>query len=175
MKGAGSALTLSKVDIDSSLLDVKTSYAAQATKDVGKIKLLYNKRPASDLKSLRELLPVPTPKSVELTVMILGGGSSASARANPIDRIGSPAIQVPEANPASLAGEQDATSDAPFSEQAAMQGVTYTGNVGGEISAAEELKTDKFWLDLQAFLTQRLRDDGQGQRLAELFRGAANV
>lgn len=175
MKGAGPALTLTKVDIDSSLLDVKTSYAAQATNDVGKIKLLYNKRPASDLKSLRELLPVPTPDRIELMVMILGVGSSASAQANPIDRIGSPAIQVPETNVAQTASGQDATSDAPFSEKAAMQGVTYTGKAGDEISAAEELKTDRFWLDLQAFLTQRLRDDGQGQRLAKLFRGVAGI
>lgn len=171
MKGAGPTITLPKIDIDTCLVDVKNSYATQTGKDASKVKLLYNKRPASDLKSLRELLPKPAPENVELTLMILGGGTSSNA-AGSIDRVGSPAIQVPDpkAVPMSSTG-QSVTEDAPLSEQAAMQDVTYTGRAGGESgTATEELKTDRFWSDLQDFLVQRLRDEAEGRRLAKLFR-----
>lgn len=39
-------------------------------------------------------------------------------------------------------------------------------------SGAEELKTEAFWGDLRGFLVQRLRDEGEGERLAGVFREA---
>jgi len=36
----------------------------------------------------------------------------------------------------------------------------------------EVLKTDAFWDDLKGFLTQRLKDEGEGERVWGVFKGA---
>jgi ubiquitin-like protein 4 len=42
------------------------------------------------------------------------------------------------------------------------------GNKHGE----EVLKTEAFWADLRGFLVQRLKDEGEGDRLVNVFRNA---
>jgi hypothetical protein len=39
-------------------------------------------------------------------------------------------------------------------------------------SGEEVLKSDEFWNDLQGFLTQRLRDEAQGQKVFGIFKSA---
>jgi hypothetical protein len=42
------------------------------------------------------------------------------------------------------------------------------------IPVGKELETEDFWDDLKGFLIQRLKDEGEGERLAKLFRKAAS-
>ena len=42
--------------------------------------------------------------------------------------------------------------------------------VAPEPSGTEVLRTDEFWEDLKGFLTQRLKDQGQGEKVCGLFR-----
>jgi len=39
-------------------------------------------------------------------------------------------------------------------------------------SGVEVLRTEAFWEDLKGFLVQRLRDEGEGERLAGVFKQA---
>lgn len=41
-------------------------------------------------------------------------------------------------------------------------------------SGKELLATDAFWTDLKGFLVQRLKDESEGERLAQLFRKAVS-
>ena len=57
-----------------------------------------------------------------------------------------------------------------------MGGVS-VGSAGGEgskgkESAGEVLRTDEFWTDLKGFLGKKLRDEGEGAKVGELFRKA---
>jgi len=40
--------------------------------------------------------------------------------------------------------------------------------------SGKELETEEFWNDLKGFLVQRLKDEGEGERLAKVFRKAAS-
>jgi hypothetical protein len=46
------------------------------------------------------------------------------------------------------------------------------GKVAQGESGLETLKNEEFWSDLKGFLTQRLRDEAQGEKVYGLFRGA---
>lgn len=46
----------------------------------------------------------------------------------------------------------------------------------GKIGAGKEvLKTEEFWSDLKGFLVQRLKDEGEGERVAGVFRKALEL
>lgn len=65
---------LSSQPPNTSVLDIKTTLASQTGLAVEKIKLLVNKKPVADSKVLKELLGDETERTVEFTVMVLGGG-----------------------------------------------------------------------------------------------------
>ena len=172
MKGASSPLVLDNQEANTTILDLKTHFATQSQTELSKIKLLYNKRPASDLKTLRELLPDPTPTSVELSVMVLGGASTPSGitsppiASTPTAAPSTPAVEVPDPTMRTKAEQQD---PAPLSEKAEMRAES-AGTASGQ---AEVLQSEQFWDDLKDFLVQRLRDEEAGERLLGVFRGAA--
>ncbi|GAB7342546.1 hypothetical protein MBLNU457_g0724t2 [Dothideomycetes sp. NU457] len=171
MKGPSEAVTLSSQDANTTVLDLKTQYATQASLDISKVKLLYNKRPASDLKTLKELLPTPTPSSVEFSVMVLGGGSGASGISTPpvyTPAASSPAVEIPD--PTSVPTKADRQAPAPLSEKAEQIAEAASSTAQ---HAAGVLKSEQFWLDLKDFLMQRLRDEQEGERLMGLFRSAS--
>ena len=171
MKGPSDPLTLASQDPNTTVLDLKTHYARESSHDLAKIKLLYNKRPASDLKTLAELLPSPTPASAEFSVMILGGptaGISTPPASTP-DRVASPAVEVPD--PAAVPSKADREAPAPLSERAEA--------IAGQAAdtaraAADVLRSEQFWLDLKDFLVQRLRDEEAGEKLLGVFRSASS-
>lgn len=102
--------------------------------------------------------------------MLLGGAGSASADL-PAAKVASPAIQVPDpmsmtASAQAMDGNVSAGSD----KDAQMEDVRPSTSQG---KAHDVLKSDAFWTDLQGFLTQRLKDEDEGRRLAKVFRDAA--
>ena len=172
MKGSSQPLILDNQEANTTILDLKTHYATQSQSDVSKIKLLYNKRPASDLKTLQELLPDPTPSSIELSVMVLGGSSTPSGVTSPPVSTptavpSSPAVEIPDPTQPTRADQQD---PAPLSEKAEVKAESVGATTGG---AAEVVRSELFWSDLKDFLVQRLRDEEAGERLLGVFRAAS--
>lgn len=110
---------------------------------MSKIKLLYNKKPTTDSKTLKDLLgdAADTTKDVEFSVMVMGGGAPGKAAPSPA---ASPAIEIPQP------------------EMPVAQGP----------SGAELLQSAAFWDDLKGFLQQRLKDEGEAARLASLFKSS---
>lgn len=161
---------------ETSIYDVKTKYAAQIGMDgqQDKIKLLLNKKPAADLKTLSELGVTSEDGSVEFGVMIIGGGAAGTPRSV------TPAANSPAPTPAetprgdvmdvdsTTAAAPPVAVGAPESEKAQMEVDSKTTEA--ETGTAAILKSDEFWSDLQGFLAQRLRDEGESERLAALFR-----
>lgn len=125
-------IKLTSQPLNTSILDIKTAVAEQASLLVDKIKVLYKKKPVADSKALKELLGEDE-TSVEFTVMVMGGAAAAAAAS-------------PAASPA--------TSPAAKAEEPAE-----STNPAQGISGEAVLATDEFWTDLRGFLSQRIRDE----------------
>lgn len=101
------------------------------------------------------------------------GGASASGISSPA-AAPSPAIEVPDpiaqAAPVSASAPAQSTDPAPLSERTEGSGGPAHHETG---SAAAMLADEEFWSDLKAFLVQRLRDEAEGERLADVFKEAA--
>ncbi|OQO03719.1 hypothetical protein B0A48_10384 [Cryoendolithus antarcticus] len=171
VRGGEGPVTLEGVGLDTSVHDLKTKYAEKTALPQEKIKLLYNKKPAGDLKTLKEL--GVTGSTVELGVMVLGGASAAVTPAavekgNPINDT-TPAVP---AVPAAAAEDKMDVDDPPSaipgpgSETAKAES---EGKAKGP-SGPGALNTGEFWTDLQEFLTQRLRDGEEAERLIKVFK-----
>jgi hypothetical protein len=158
---SGETVVLPEITLDTTIHEIKTQYVQKAGGlQIEKIKLLLNKKPAADLKTLKDL---GVAGDVEISVMLMAGaGTGGSAAATP--RAQSPAVveKIPAQDKMDV--DEPATS-APDSEKAAAE--VQTEQASG---AAQVLETDEFWADLQGFLSQRLRDEGEGERLAKLFK-----
>lgn len=164
----GETVTLSSIALDSTIYEIKSQYAQQTSLSQDKIKLLLNKKPTADLKTLKDL---GVDSDVEFSVMVMGGGV-------PTPRAQSPAVSAPSSAfapppvpaPTESRGDPmdvDNKTGAPDSEAAANEAAEKETSAN---SSAEILKTDEFWTDLKGFLSQRLRDEKEGERLATLFR-----
>lgn len=70
------SLSLPSTDLGTTVLDFKQKVASELKLDgAEKIRVLYNKKPAGDLKTLKELVgdePLQTGQAIELGVMIMG-------------------------------------------------------------------------------------------------------
>lgn len=179
----GETVTLSDVSLDSSIHDLKTQYAAKTSHPQDKIKLLLNKKPAADLKTLSEL---GVDGNVEFSVMLMGGGAStpgvaspavsspAAEKADPAASIPSPSLQPPPT--VSQADKQvvDEGASFPGSEKAQVQAESAPAPkpAAGGPSGPGALNTGEFWQDLEDFLTQRIRDKEEAERLNKLFKMA---
>jgi len=97
-----------------------------------------------DSKTLSDL--ADGAQALEFGVMILGGGGGGAA-------VTTPPVEIPQPV---------------LPEKEEKVGV---GAVAQGPSGAEELRTEEFWGDLRGFLVQRLRDEGEGERWAGVFRG----
>ncbi|KAK3112270.1 hypothetical protein LTR53_011627 [Teratosphaeriaceae sp. CCFEE 6253] len=167
MRGGGDPITVSDLTLTSTIHDIKTSYAQQSGQQQDKIKLLLNKKPAADLKTLSEL--GVEGESVEFSVMLMGGTSSAAT--TPAVEKGEPAMPVVSGGSGDKmdvdsTGPAPAAAPAPESEKAQAEAEPKTGTV------EEMLKGEEFWADLKGFLVQRLRDEGEAETLAAVFREA---
>lgn len=113
-----------------SILDLKTEVSSQASIPLGKIRILYKKKPVGDAKVLKDLV-AEDEMSAEFSVMVMGGAAGIKR-------------------------------DEELAATAVAQGPNGT----------EVLGTNEFWEDLKGFLTQRLQDQGEGERVFGLFRKA---
>ncbi|KAF1915392.1 cell-cycle control medial ring component [Ampelomyces quisqualis] len=130
-----------------SVYDLKTQYAAQASISATKIKILYKKKPVPDSKTVAEVIGHDVTGHVEFGVMIMAGATA------------SPVTSPPAAAPS----EADKGLAAPSSDG----GPAAQGPSGKDVVA-----TDQFWRDLKNFILQRTRDEAEAERLAKIFRGA---
>lgn len=78
MKSAEHSLSLPSTGAVTSVFDLKTTYAEKWNVDVEKIKILYEKKPIADSKTLKD---VAGPGSVEFTIMLLGGAVPSEKKA----------------------------------------------------------------------------------------------
>ncbi|KAK1074205.1 hypothetical protein LTR12_010801 [Friedmanniomyces endolithicus] len=168
MRGSGETIIVADLTLTSTIHDVKTSYAQQSGQPQDKIKLLLNKKPAADLKTLQEL--GVEGETVEFSVMVMGGGGSAAT--TPAVEKSEPVMSAPGSAPAGGDDkmEVDSQTPAPASEKALAEADGKASAQGGTV--VEMLKGEEFWADLKGFLAQRLRDEGEGEKLAEVFREA---
>lgn len=156
-------LTLTSLPLTTtSALDIKLAVADETGIPVEKIKLLLNKKPVPDTRSLREMVAASSSSSgglelggLELGVMVMGGWSGA------IGKVGGGGAAVEKEKGGAGGG-----------------GVVEKGGVAGGpvvaqgLSGREVLETEAFWGDLKGFLEQRIRDEGVAVEAVEKFRGA---
>ena len=168
MRG-GETVTISDLTLTSTIHDVKTQYSQKTSQLQDKIKLLLNKKPAADLKTLQEL--GVSGENVEFTVMLMGGGGATPSATTPAVEKSDPGIAAPVV-PAAKEDKMEVDSQAPAPESEKAQAEAESKPDAQASSAREILKTDEFWSDLKGFLGQRLRDEGEGQKVVTLFREA---
>lgn len=161
-----------------SIHDLKAAYAAgSGASDLrtDKIKVLHAKKPVNDTKTIKDVLGAAavdaasaasssSPLAVEFSVMVLGGGGTPSAGTPAIstpERVASPPVAVPLA----------AAPPLPQPSQPEIE-MGEAPVAAGPEEAAGILQTDEFWADLKGFLVQRLKDEGEGERLAGVFKEA---
>nr|POE78502.1 hypothetical protein CFP56_60734 [Quercus suber] len=166
------AIRVSGLSPTSTIYEIKTQYAAQTGQAVEKTKLLLNKKPAGDLKTLKEL--GVEGENVEFSVMVMGGASATSTTTTtPVveksESAATAALTVATSAAEKMDIDPPSASAGPESEVAQAA----AGPPAAEHVAGGELQTDAFWTDLQGFLAQRLRDEKEGERLAKLFRETA--
>ena len=193
--GTGDATSIPDLTLETTLHEIKTRYAQLSGLAVEKVKVLYNKKPAGDLKTLREVLvgsgakDVANIGNVELSVMIMGGAAGTGSATN--SQPGSPAVSSPTteksqsaAGPggasaatttAATAGKgdsMDVDKDTPGPDSEKAQAEAGERPEAHTSTVTEILGSEEFWADLKGFLAQRLRDEEEGERLAKRFRGS---
>jgi hypothetical protein len=177
MRG-GEAVQISDLALETSIYEIKDSYAKQTSLPHEKIKVLLNKKPAADLKTLKEL---GVTGDVEFSVMVLGGGGATPSAgtlsaSSPAVEKADPAASVPEIPAAPAAADKmdvDEQASGPGSEKAQAESApTAKSAPGAGPSGPGALNTMEFWNDLQDFLAQRLRDTEEAQRLSKVFKMA---
>lgn len=165
------SIKLPNIALDATIHDLKREYAQQSGLPIEKIKLLLNKKPAADLKTLKEL---GVEGDVDFGVMVMGGAGGAAGVAGSA-RSPSPAVEektssVPQ--PAAATGEDKMNVDSGPGSEKAQAEAEDKGTDPAEETARSILQTEEFWADLKGFLAQRLRDQGQSEKLSALFREA---
>lgn len=161
-----------------SVLELKNLVSEDASIPVSKIKILFNKKPVADAKTLGELLGDETPEKVELGLMIMGGAASIvskapkatgepkSAGAPGTDNAPTPNIDERPSTATEKAHDREIEmKDAETADSATNIPSTAIGMHG-----RDALMTPEFWDDLKGFLVQRLKDEKLGNDIGERFR-----
>jgi len=145
----GSPVALTNQTPDSSIYDVKAACAAQAGYLPEKVKVLWERKPVSDSKTVREVVgdAVKEDTEVEMGVMFVG---------QPTEKAASTADK--EAEPAPVGEEEEVwhEAEAPVAP--------------GQEHGRAVLETDAFWDDLHSFVSQRIKDDEVTNDLVAGFR-----
>lgn len=167
MRG-GEAVTISDLTLESTIHEVKTQYAQESGHSQDKIKILYNKKPAADLKTLKDL--GVSGEKVELSAMVMGAGTTPTPGS---PAVSSPVTEKPQPVMPAVGGDpMDVDKDGPAPDSEKAQAEAGTKHEGQTSSVAEVLGGEEFWQDLKGFLGQRLRDEGEGEKLVKAFREA---
>ncbi|KAK4165031.1 cell-cycle control medial ring component [Cladorrhinum sp. PSN259] len=160
-----------------SLLDIKQLIHTETGCPIAKIKLLYNKKPVSDTKVLKELGTAGAGSGeVELGVMVLGGAASLPADYTPPVRR-EPSLDQKNVQEEGQKVQEGGKEEAVIKQEDDKMDVEETRAVAapvvapGEISGEEVLKTEEFWSDLRGFLEQRTKDEKVAKELVEKWRG----
>lgn len=132
-------------------MDLKTAVSkAVRAKSIEGIKVLYNKKPCADSKTIKDVLgDGEVGEEVEFGVMIMGGAAAA------IGGEGGQAEEEGKKEGAEGGEKMDVDTTAPVAQ----------GPSGDEV-----LESEEFWDDLKGFLSQRLKDDGKAKDVVEVFR-----
>ena len=116
--------------------------------------MLYNKKPCADSKSIKDVLGDETvPEEMEFGIMIMG---AAAANVEGIEKT---------LWETSVEGKTSGGNEADKMD-------VDTAPVAQGPSGDEVLDSEEFWGDLKGFLSQRLKDDGKAQGVAEIFRAS---
>jgi hypothetical protein len=152
MKPSTPTIPLSNIDpTKTSVYDLKSQYATQASIPATKIKILYKKKPVTDSKTIAEVIGPDAGSEAEFGVMVMGGATATSTAGTPV---ASPPAVAPSEAEKGLGGDADS---APVAQ----------GPSGKEVVA-----TDEFWADLKNFVMQRTRDETEAEWLAGIFKKA---
>lgn len=132
-------IQLTSQPLNTSILDIKTAVAEQASLLADKIKVLHKKKPVADSKVLKELLGEDD-VSIEFSVMVLGGAAAAAA--------------VPATSPA-------ANAEQPIEAANPAQGTS-----GEAVLATDEFWTDLRGFLLQRIRDEKITEDLFGKFLS---------
>ncbi|KAK4205625.1 cell-cycle control medial ring component [Triangularia verruculosa] len=137
-----------------SILDIKNQISTQTGIPLPKIKLLHQKKPAQDSKTLKDILAGDNTKDeLEFGLMIIGGAASVPAQPPPQQQQQQEEKPEPEKMEIDQQPEQTNPVAAP-----------------GQISGRDVLTTEEFWDDLGGFLEQRVKDEGVAREAVEKFK-----
>ncbi|KAL9099265.1 MAG: hypothetical protein Q9163_005207 [Psora crenata] len=128
-----------------SILELKERVAKEIGMDgIGKIKVLWEKKPVSDAKTVQEVIGerIGGQGEVEFGVMVMGYTAQASAE---------------EASKVGSEGQKEVEEE-----------LKAVDDAGGD----DMLSGEQFWNDLKGFLHQRLKDEGQADDAFAVFRNA---
>jgi ubiquitin-like protein 4 len=145
---------------------VQLAVGGASAVNIEKIKILYNKKPIpASKKTIADAVDHGTAKEIEFGVMVMGGAP---------DQVKTPAEAVPvtDAAPTAEAREPVEVNATPMEgvEKGSSPPVS-TAVEGSGPSGVGILKQKEFWDDLQGFLEQRLKDEGEAGRLRKVFEG----
>jgi hypothetical protein len=128
----GEQVVLSDRGLETSVFEIKEGYAREKGLPAEKVKVLYNKKPVADSKTLKDILgdKADEAKDVEFSFMVLGGAAAAAS------------------------------------------GVAESAPVAQGTSGTEVLGSEEFWSDLQGYLQQRIRSEGDSERVLGIFKDA---
>jgi hypothetical protein len=144
LKKATDTITLSSLKPNTSLSDIKSQAAKQFNVPADKLRLLLNKKPVSDSKTLQDLLSTDEESELSLSAMFLGGVT--------------PIIQAQSTLSADTVTQS--------SEDVTM------GGTSSATKDTSLLKTEEFWTDLRGFLVQRLKSEEDAENAFAVFRKA---
>ncbi|KAL8773870.1 MAG: hypothetical protein Q9209_001300 [Squamulea sp. 1 TL-2023] len=147
-------LPLPSQSFSTSIFELKQRVAKELQREnTDGIKLLYQRKPCSDAKTVKEVIGDEGAKSgeVELGVMVVGGAASApAAGAESKKEVGEKGEEDVK-----MGGVEEGKSEVP-----AAQGP----------SGEEVLGSAEFWDDLKGWLMQRVRDEGKAEEAWSLFK-----
>ena len=131
-----------------------------------KIKILHNKKPVPTSKRTIADAVEDVGPEVEFGVMVMGGAKDPVSQ-TPTPVAGTPTVATAAA-PDPMQGVEKVASPPTQQQQQQLP----TAPAPDQPRSAEILAKKEFWDDLQGFLEQRFKDEGEAGRLRGVFEGA---
>ncbi|KAI4280054.1 MAG: hypothetical protein L6R38_004743 [Xanthoria sp. 2 TBL-2021] len=135
-------LTLPSQSLATSIFELKQKVAKEIQRDsTDGIKILYQRKPCSDAKTVGEVVGEEGAKEVEFGVMVVGLSAAGPSAAGGED--------------VKMGGVEEGKGKVPAAQ----------GQSGEEVLGSAE-----FWDDLKGWLMQRVRDEGKADEVWSLFK-----
>jgi len=147
----GTPVTITNQTPDASIYDVKAACAAQAGYLPEKVKVLWERKPVSESKTVREVVGEAAKEGaeVEMGVMFVGQPTEKAGGAAEKDK-------EKEVETAPAVEEDDVWHEAPVAP--------------GQEHGKAVLESDSFWQDLHGFVLQRIKDEAVTKELLAGFK-----